>query len=36
LSVEVIYGHAWKVAPKKTAEGHGIVRVQSIQRGPRP
>ena len=36
VSVEVIYGHAWKVAPKKTAEGHGIVRVQSIQRGPRP
>ena len=36
ISVEVIYGHAWKVAPKKTAEGHGIVRLESIQRGPRP
>jgi malonyl-CoA O-methyltransferase len=36
ISVEVIYGHAWKVAPKKTAEGHGIVRVESIQRGPKP
>ncbi len=36
ISVELIYGHAWKVAPKKTAEGHGIVRLESIQRGPRP
>lgn len=36
ISIEVIYGHAWKVAPKKTAEGHGIVRLESIQRGPRP
>ena len=36
ISVEVIYGHAWKVAPKKTAEGHGIVRLEAIQRGPRP
>ena len=35
ISVEVIYGHAWKVAPKKTAEGHGIVRLETIQRGPR-
>jgi malonyl-CoA O-methyltransferase len=35
ISVEVIYGHAWKVAPKKTAEGHAVVRVESIQRGPR-
>ena len=35
ISVEVIYGHAWKVAPKKTVEGHGIVRLESIQRGPR-
>ena len=35
MSVEVIYGHAWKVAPKKTAEGHGIVRLESIGRGPR-
>ncbi len=23
---EVIYGHAWKVAPKRTADGHAIVR----------
>ncbi len=35
ISVEVIYGHAWKVAPKKTAEGHDIVRLESIQRRPR-
>ena len=35
VSVEVIYGHAWKVAPKKTAEGHGIVRLESIGRGPK-
>jgi malonyl-CoA O-methyltransferase len=32
ISVEVIYGHAWKVAPRKTAEGHGIVRIDSIRR----
>jgi malonyl-CoA O-methyltransferase len=25
---EVIYGHAWKVAPRHTPEGHAIVRVQ--------
>lgn len=35
VGVEVIYGHAWKVAPKKTAEGHGIVRLESIGRGGR-
>ncbi len=35
ISVEVIYGHAWKVAPKRTTEGHGIVRLESIQRGLR-
>jgi malonyl-CoA O-methyltransferase len=32
MSVEVVYGHAWKVPPKKTAEGHGIVRLGAIQR----
>jgi malonyl-CoA O-methyltransferase len=32
MSVEVVYGHAWKVAPKKTADGHGIVRLESIGR----
>jgi malonyl-CoA O-methyltransferase len=32
MSVEVVYGHAWKVPPKKTAEGHGIVRLESIGR----
>lgn len=35
ISVEVVYGHAWKTAPRKTAEGHGIVRLESIGRGPR-
>ena len=25
---EVIYGHAWKVAPRRTAEGHAIVRFE--------
>jgi malonyl-CoA O-methyltransferase len=33
ISVEVVYGHAWKVPPKKTAEGHGIVRIDAIGRG---
>jgi malonyl-CoA O-methyltransferase len=33
MSVEVVYGHAWKVPAKKTAEGHGIVRIESIGRG---
>lgn len=33
ISVEVLYGHAWKVAPKKTADGHGIVRIEDIRRG---
>jgi malonyl-CoA O-methyltransferase len=32
MSVEVVYGHAWKVPPKKTAEGHGIVRLEAIKR----
>ena len=35
ISIEVIYGHAWKIAPKKTAEGHGIVRLETIQRRSR-
>lgn len=35
ISVEVVYGHAWKVAAKKTAEGHGVVRLEDIRRGPR-
>lgn len=25
---EVVYGHAWKIAPRTTPEGHAIVRVQ--------
>ena len=31
---EVIYGHAWKVPPRTTPEGHAIVRVQRPQRRP--
>jgi len=29
---EVVYGHAWKAAPSRTAEGHPIVRVQRAAR----
>jgi malonyl-CoA O-methyltransferase len=32
LAVEIVYGRAWKVPPKKTAEGHGIVRLNAIGR----
>ncbi|MDR5810688.1 methyltransferase domain-containing protein [Caballeronia sp. LZ019] len=35
LTFEVIYGHAWKAAPRTTAEGHGIVRLEDIGRGPK-
>jgi len=35
LTFEVIYGHAWKAAPRMTAEGHGIVRLEDIGRGPK-
>jgi malonyl-CoA O-methyltransferase len=28
-SIEVIYGHAWKVAPRKSADGRDIVQFQS-------
>ncbi|MGF6983313.1 malonyl-CoA O-methyltransferase [Paraburkholderia atlantica] len=34
LTFEVIYGHAWKAVPRTTAEGHGIVRLEDIGRGP--
>jgi malonyl-CoA O-methyltransferase len=30
---EVVYGHAWKGAPKLTAEGLPIVRVEGFRRG---
>jgi malonyl-CoA O-methyltransferase len=30
---EVIYGHAWKVAPRHTEEGHPIVRFETRRRG---
>ena len=28
VTFEVIYGHAWKAAPRRTAEGHAIVRFE--------
>jgi len=31
VTVEVIYGHAWKAPPRKTADGRTIVRFE-----PRP
>ena len=34
LTFEVIYGHAWKAVPRTTVEGHGIVRIEDIGRGP--
>lgn len=34
LTFEIIYGHAWKAVPHTTAEGHGIVRIEDIGRGP--
>jgi malonyl-CoA O-methyltransferase len=30
---EVVTGHAWKVAPKKTREGHAIVTFDPSRRG---
>jgi malonyl-CoA O-methyltransferase len=36
LTFEVIYGHAWKAVPRKTAEGHGIVRLEDIGRRRAP
>ncbi|MDR5803214.1 MULTISPECIES: methyltransferase domain-containing protein [unclassified Caballeronia] len=35
LTFEVIYGHAWKAVPRTTAEGHGIIRLEDIGRGPK-
>ena len=32
VTVEIVYGHAWKVAPKKTADGAAIVRFDPKQR----
>jgi malonyl-CoA O-methyltransferase len=26
ITYEIVYGHAWKVASSRTAEGHAIVR----------
>lgn len=35
LTFEVIYGHAWKAVPRTNAEGHGIIRLEDIGRGPK-
>jgi malonyl-CoA O-methyltransferase len=35
LTFEVIYGHAWKAVPRMTPEGHSIVRIEDIGRGPK-
>ena len=29
---EVVYGHAWKVAPKKTADGRAIVSFDTLRK----
>ena len=31
-TVEVVYGHAWKPAPRQTPEGHAIVSLDTLQR----
>jgi malonyl-CoA O-methyltransferase len=31
LTFEVVYGHAWKAAPRTTQEGYGIVRLEDIK-----
>jgi malonyl-CoA O-methyltransferase len=33
LTYEIVTGHAWKVQPKKTAEGHAIVQFDPARRG---
>ncbi|WP_429497841.1 methyltransferase domain-containing protein [Robbsia andropogonis] len=30
LTFEIVYGHAWKAAPKQTADGRAIVRIDEI------
>ncbi|MCP5221041.1 MAG: methyltransferase domain-containing protein [Zoogloeaceae bacterium] len=32
---EVVYGHAWKPAPRTTPDGHAIIRFQSRPGGPK-
>jgi len=31
-TIEIVYGHAWKAQPKKTADGSAIVRFDPKQR----
>lgn len=35
VTIEVVYGHAWKAAPKKTADGSAIVRFHTGARDAR-
>lgn len=32
-TIEVVYGHAWKAAPRRTSEGHAIVKLDPFSRG---
>jgi len=32
VSYEVVYGHAWKAAPTRTADGRGIVSLEGLRR----
>jgi malonyl-CoA O-methyltransferase len=34
-TIEVVYGHAWKAPPRRTAEGHAIVKLPSDSRSRR-
>jgi malonyl-CoA O-methyltransferase len=36
VSYEIVYGHAWKVPARRTAEGHAIVRADFAKRSVRP
>ena len=29
---EVVYGHAWKVAPKQSADGRAVVNLDGLKR----
>jgi malonyl-CoA O-methyltransferase len=31
-TIEVVYGHAWKPAPRRTSDGHAIVMLDTLQR----
>lgn len=35
IAFEIVYGHAWKAVPTRTAQGHAIVRAPIAKRGAR-